>query len=135
MTLKKEMEDILYPERKELTPPRAPIGEKDRNSNESSLGIISSSTGETSSTDSKPIIDFRNLDPKYQKWCLSLETQRHYSYTKFGKTSRENIETIKRQLQEREMELDVVKLMKKQQKPLFSAVMSEFKSKLERIKK
>jgi len=127
------MEKVSFKELLGLAPPRAPIpiiGETSVDSSRSTEEV----KGSPDATDSKPIIAFKNLDPKYQKWALSLETQRFYSYTKFGKVSRENIETIKRELQEREMELDIVKLMKRQQKPLFSAVMNEFKEKLEKLK-
>jgi len=74
------------------------------------------------STDSKA---FMGLDLKYQKWCLSLETQRHYHYTKFGKVHRGNMKTVKKDLMVRNQELDMVELMKKQKAPLYRDCMNE----------
>jgi len=125
MTLKKEMEDILYPERKELTPLRAPIGEKDRNSNESSLGIISSSTGETSSTDSKPIIDFSYIDWSY----LSDNSSFQRGIMEFIKKIVPGLENI-----EVRGSKEVMAKSFSQEKRNYINVMSEFKSKLEKIK-
>ena len=79
-------------------------------------------------------IDFNNLDPKYQKWALSLETQRHYYYTKFGKTHRKDTKEVKKDLEEKEIELDAIEVMKKEKTPAFMGVINEFKAKLAKIR-
>ena len=136
MTLKKEIEDILHPENKmlkiakeRLHPPMAPIA------SETSESISSRIGGEldpiASLPDSKLAIDFNKLDPKYQKWALSLETQRHYYYTKFGITHRKDAKAVKRDLKKREVELDMITLMKKKQAPFYKECMTELKLKLQ----
>ena len=86
------------------------------------------------STDSKLAIDFNNLDPKYQKWALSLETQRHYYYTKFGKVHRKDRIEVKKDLEEKEIELDAIEVMKKQKTPAFIGVINEFKAKVKKLR-
>ena len=80
-------------------------------------------------------IDFNNLDPGYQKWALSLETQRHYYYTKFGKVHRKDRIEVKKDLRIKNQELDMVELMKKEKISLYRECMNEMKTVLEKRKK
>ena len=82
-----------------------------------------------SSTDSGA---FRGLDSRYQKWCLSLETQRHYYYTKFGKTHRKDTKAVKKDLMIKNQELDMIELMKKEKAPLYRDCMNELKEVLKK---
>ncbi len=107
-----------------LRPPREV--EKDRNSKGSSLGSYSSSTGEISPSNSKTS-EMDKLDPEYKVWCLSLETQRHYYYTKFGKVHRKDSNAVKRDLKNRGNEIKMIELMKTNKKSLYADCMRELK--------
>ena len=124
-----EMQDIVV---ERLHPPMAIVSEKegDRRVLASTVNVKPAN----SKTDSKLAIGFNNLDPKYQKWALSLETQRHYYYTKFGKTHRKDTKEVKKDLEEKEIELDAIKVMKKQKTPAFMGVINEFKAKVAKLK-
>ena len=67
------------------------------------------------------------LDPEYKVWCLSLETQRHYYYTKFGKTHRKDQRAVKRDLKHRGNEIKMIELMKTNKKSLYADCMRELK--------
>ncbi len=86
-------------------------------------------------TDSKTLGKFQNLDPRYQKWALSLETQRHYYYTKFDKVHRKNSVEVKKDLRVKNQELGMVELMKKSRVGLYRDCMNELKEVLEMRKK
>jgi len=128
--LKQEIEDILHP-------PRAPI------ISEISVPVRIEGESRTAhpfnlkgvaTTDSKLFIDFNNMPNTYWTWCDRLETKRTWYHARFDKVHRGTVESLKKDVEERDEELDIVKRMKKQQKPLFSAVMNEFKEKLEKLK-
>jgi hypothetical protein len=88
------------------------------------------SLGEPSS---KPLgIDFNKLDPGYQKWCLSLETQRHYYYTKFGKVHRKDTNAVKRDLKKRKTELDMIELLKREKVSVYRECMKELELTLQK---
>jgi len=123
--------DKTFGKKKEaLTPPRAPIVSEKSVEDTSDEGKVS-----PQQTDSKLTIDFNNMPRTYWKWCDRLETKRTWYHARFDKVHRGTVESLKKDVEERDEELDIVKLMKKQQKPLFSAVMNEFKLKMEKIKK
>ena len=142
MRIPKTYEELLGLE--EDHPSRAPIiSEKlvDKTSIQTTplveYGGMESSTGRKerqTDTDSKLFIDFNNMPNTYWRWCDRLETKRTWYHARFDKVHRGTVESLKKDVEERDEELDIVKLMKKQQKPLFSAVMNEFKEKLEKIK-
>ena len=67
------------------------------------------------------------LDPEYKVWCLSLETQRHYYYTKFGKVHRKDQRAVKRDLKKRGNEIKMIELMKTNKKSLYADCMRELK--------
>jgi len=75
---------------------------------------------------------FSRLDAGYQKWALSLETQRHYYYTKFGKVHRKNSIEVKKDLRVKNQELDMVELMKNKKAGLYRDCMNELKEVLKK---
>jgi len=127
--LDKILDKTFGTDHKLSSPPRAPIISEKSVAPVDSKGFYSSAE-----TNSKPVIDFTNMPNTYWKWCDRLETKRTWYHARFDKVHRGTVENLKRDVEERDEELDIVKLMKKQQKPLFSAVMKEFKEKLEKIK-
>lgn len=122
---------------KKLHPPRAPP----KVEKSSMYRKVMQETGITADSDAGRIdsktlgIDFSYLDPGYQKWALSLETQRHYYYTKFGKVHRKNSIEVKKDLKVKNQELDMVELMKKSRVGLYRDCMNELKEVLEMRKK
>ena len=128
--LEKILDKTFGKDKLELHPPRAPkIVETSV-----STGMDLERGSGVPATDSKTI-DFNNLDPGYRKWALSLETQRHYYYTKFGKVHRKNSIEVKKDLKVKNQELDMVELMKKNKVGLYRDCMKELKQVLEARKK
>ena len=117
MTLKKEIEDILHP-------PRAPIiSEKSVEKDVYKPKVVG--IKEYSQTDSKPIIDFSYIDWSY----LSDNSSFQRGVMEFIKKIVPGLENI-----EVRGSKDAMAKSFSQEKRNFINVMSEFKSKLEKIK-
>jgi len=83
---------------------------------------------------SKPAIDFNNMPKTYWIWCDRLETKRTWYHARFDKVHRGSVESLKRDVQERDQELDIVQILKKKQAPIFMDVMNEYKTKVAKLR-
>lgn len=103
---------------------------------EKSVGVLNQikprSSGDGGSIADSIASAMDNLDPEYKKWCLSLETQRHYYYTKFGKTHRKDQRAVKRDLKNRGNEIKMIELMKTNKRSLYADCMREMKEVLKK---
>lgn len=119
-----KMQDIS---KERLRPPMAPIA-----SEKSGMGLVHAehpnrSASTVGSTDSELAIDFNAI-------ADASEFRRFIYWIRTGKVFRGSNEKLTIELNKTQEELDIVKLMKKQQKPIFMSVMNEYEAKLAKIR-
>lgn len=150
MSLKKEYQEILHPEKKEklenLHPPQAPIiiteesideiesGKFDGIDAAPLLGVrgCESPIPEfTLKSDDSKSIDLNSMPKAYWSYCDSSEAKRAWNKARFGKVHRGSTEDLKRKVIQKDMELDAIEIMRERQVPAFREVMKELKEVLE----
>ena len=115
-----------------IAPPKPMEGEKSEINDGEKLRMDTSTQKSDIITDSKLAIDYNSMPMEYWKWCNSLDTKRSWELAATGKTHRGSTQQLKRDVQKKRMELDMVELMRKERAPLYKEVMKELK---ERFKK